>query len=112
MLGDSASVRDAQARLRDAVPTASGVDAWGPILKKTEGDPQGSPRQGPRSPTESGVKYMEYTAYKFQPSFIEERLKSYKSAMFSPDHPHSVRRAYENAVRRSISDIPRQSSLW
>lgn len=108
MLGDSASVRDAQARLRDAVPTASGVDAWGPILKKTEGDLQGSPCQGPRSPPESGVKDMEYTAYKFQPSFIEERLKSYKSNLMKfKGHDDLVGNAVR-VIRERLESDPRR----
>ena len=108
MLGDSASVRDAQARLWDAVPTASGVDAWGPILKKTEGDPQGSPCQGPRSPPESGVKDMEYTAYKFQPSFIEERLKSYKSNLMKfKGHDDLVGNAVR-VIRERLESDPRR----
>ena len=96
MLGGGASVRDAGAPLLIAVPIASRVDAWGPTLMKTEGDPQGLPCQGPCSPPESGVKDMAYTAYKFKSSFIEERLKSYKSNLMKfKGHDNLV----ANAVR-------------
>lgn len=108
MLGGGASVRDAGAPLLIAVPIASRVDAWGPTLMKTEGDPQGPPCQGPRSPPESGVKDMAYTAYKFKPSFIEERLKSYKSNLMKfKGHDNLVANAVR-VIRERLEADPRR----
>ena len=86
---------------------------------KTEGDPQGPPCQGPRSPPESGVKDIAYTAYKFKPSFVEKRLKSYKSNLMKfKGHDNLVanavrviRERLEADPRRYLSYGPRASEI-
>ena len=108
MLGGGTSVCDAGTSFLNAVPIASRVDAWGPILMKTEGDPQGPPCQGPRSPPESGVKDIAYTAYKFKPSFVEKRLKSYKSNLMKfKGHDNLVANAVR-VIRERLEADPRR----
>ena len=51
---------------------------------------------------------MEYTAYKFQPSFIEERLKSYKSNLMKfKGHDDLVGNAVR-VIRERLESDPRR----